>query len=862
MERGFYNQDRLIRHHLERFLPDDQPQRRWQRLTASNPLLFFTTAFIVGICLQAFITIALWIIFAAAGLMLLTFILSFFVFPAARLSMAISFCMAAGVFVCVGMLRYTAFATPPTDHIVRLSGQQRRLATLEGVIVSDIHHDNRSGWAFASYFPTPPQSSFYLSAHAIAAPNGWYNTTGLVRVQVAEIARHLRQGDRVRLVCWLDGFDPAANPGQFDMQRYMHQRGVWLGASVPAADGVEIQARGHGGAVAVLRNRLRTLASGALFEEADYHAPSASLAAALLLGQRSDLDDKTYAAFQRTGLAHFISLSGMHIGILAGSLWGVSRFFGLPKPLRAAICLALLVAYGLVVPPRAPTVRAIFLACFFFSAVILKRQTQPLNTLALSAMVLLLVRPTELFSASWQLSFITVLGILVLYEPLYQRLMSWSVFKAVEILPKRIIESPAVQWIMKAADGFIRLLSVGLAAWLGGVGVLLYHFYSITPLSSLWTVLTTPLVLIILYAGYLKIALTPIFPTAGLLCAVAMDWGCRAFAAAVRAFSEVPFSEIRTGFIAVGWIVAGYTVLALIRFAPRRIVILTGGVVIVLAAGSAGWRHWHNRGGELTLACLSVGHGQAIIIEFPDRTPWLIDAGSISQKNPGGRTVLPYLRYRGIAALEAVILTHGDMDHLNGLPEVAAALPVGGVFANASVFEKAQTSSSASFLMQRLKDTGQTIQPIETIELPDGATVRMLWPDAETAQNKAINDNDKSQVVWIQFGGRGVLLCGDIELYAQEKIAARFAGLKADVMVLPHHGSMNGLNPDFVAAFNPRIVIASCAAGRQANAYSPPPDSGIAAFYTPDDGAITINIKADGAVSAIGFKSQKTVRLN
>jgi len=860
LQQGLYNQDALIRHNLRRFLPDDIPMSRWQRLTASSPLLLFAAAFIVGICIQFFFVIPIGAVISAAGLALLVFVLSFLLCADTDASIAVSFGAAAVLFVCAGMLRYAAFVTPAPDHLVRLAGQERRLATLEGVIVSDIHHDDRRGWAFAQYFPTPPQSSFYLTAQSIAAPDGWRKTTGLVRVQVAEIARHLRQGDRVRLVCWLDGFDAAVNPGQFDMQAYMHQRGVWLGASVPAADGVEVLAREQSGAIAAWRSRLRTLAGGALFEDADYPDASASLAAALLLGQRGDLDAKTYAAFQRTGLAHFISLSGMHIGILAGSLWGLSRFFGLPKPARAAICLALLLTYGLIVPPRAPTVRAIFLGCFFFSAVIINRPTRPLNTLALSAMVLLIFRPADLFSAGWQLSFITVLGILVFYEPIYQRLMSWSVFKAVKVFPKTVIDSRAVQWILKGTDGFIRLLSVGLSAWLGGVGILLYHFYNITPLSSLWTALTTPLALIILYAGYMKIVLASVFPTAALLCALAVDMGCRAFATAVLLFSKAPLSEIRIGYIPAFWIAVGYAVLTAVRFAPRRIA-PAGLVCLIGLFGLLGWTKW-NCGDALTLTCLSVGHGQAVHVGFPDGTDWLIDAGSISQKDPGGRTVLPYLRYCGVAALDAILLTHGDMDHLNGLPEVVAGLPTGGVYANAGVFEKAKTSSSASYLMQRLTEAEHRLTPIAEIPLPKNADVRMLWPDDQTAADTSIDDNNKSQVVWIGFGGRSILLCGDVEQYAQNIIMQRFADVRADVVVLPHHGSTVNLNTAFVGHFKPRIVVASCAAGRQANAYAPPPDSGIAAFYTPADGAVTVKIKADSALSAIGFKSQKIVRLN
>ncbi len=790
--------------------------------------------------------------------MLLVFILSFFVYANARPSVVISFAAAVLCFVCAGMLRYAAFATPAPDHIVRLAGIERRLATLEGVIVSDIRHDTRSGWAFASYFPTPPQSSFYLSAQAIAAPDGLRKTTGLVRVQVAELARHLCQGDRVRLVCWLDGFDAAANPGQFDMQAYMHQQGVWLGASVPAADGVEVLARGQSGLMMTIRQRLTALAGGALLEDADYPADSAAMAAALLLGQRSDLDAATNAAFNRTGLTHIISLSGMHVALLAGSLWSVTLLFGLPKPLRAAICLALLLAYGLAVPPRGPTVRAIFLGCFFFSAVILNRQTRPLNTLALSAMVLLLVRPAELFSPSWQLSFSAVLGILVLYEPLYQRLMSWSVFKAVAVLPKTAIESRTAQWTLKAVDIFMRMMAVGLAAWLAGAGFLLYHFYALTPLSPLWTVLTAPPVTVLLYAGYLKIVLTPVFPTLGLLCGVVVDWCCRVFTAMTLLFAAVPLSELRTGTVGAGWVAVGYAALAAVRFAPRRIA-LAALVCLIGLFGLLGWTQGRS-GDALAATCLSVGHGQAVHVAFPDGTDWLIDAGSISQKDPGGRTVLPYLRYRGTAALDAVILTHGDMDHLNGLPEIVSGLPTRGVYANASVLEKAKTSSSASYLVQRLNAAGHRLAPVAKIPLPKIADVRMLWPDDRTAADTAIDDNNKSQVIWIGFAGRSILLCGDVEQYAQDILMQRFADVTADVIVLPHHGSTVNLNPAFITHFQPRFVIASCAASRQPTAYTPPPDSGIAAFYTPIHGAVTAVISPDGKIMVNGHCSGGTER--
>jgi competence protein ComEC len=863
LERRSFDQDRLIRHNIDRFLQNEKSlSSRWERLFASSPLLVLTLAFMAGICLQGWLSPPVWTALAISVLSLVVLIASFCVSSPSFRAVILAFTASVMIFLAAGMLRYGSFAIPQADHISRLAGQARRLATLQGIIVSPVYHEDRSGWAFADYFPTPPQSSFYLSVRSIESPDGPQKATGLVRVQVAETTRHLREGDYVRLYCWLSPFDRAANPGQFDMRVYMYQRGVLLGASVPAAEGVEVLARRQHSVMTALRQRLKTYAGSALFEDTDFPSDSAALTTALLLGQRSDLDVKTYAAFQRTGLAHFISLSGMHVGILAGSLWWLSGFWGIQKPTQAILCLLLLLAYGMIVPPRAPTLRAIFLGCFFFSAVILNRRSRSLNTLALSALVLLMIHPADLFSASWQLSFSTVLGIIVLYDPIQLRLMSWTVFKAVELLPSRFIDKAAVQFVLKEIGSIVKLLSVGFSAWLGGAGFLLYHFHSITPMSSLWTVLTMPFVLMILYAGYLKIAFAPLFPTISLCFGVLMDAGCRCFSAIVMKLAHVPLSEILVGQVPAWIIAGGYAIVLLIRYArqqiTRRILLF-----LVILAMAGGWKHIYTQQNTLTMTCLSVGHGQAICLSFPDKSHWLIDAGSISQKNPGGRTVLPYLRYCGIAALDAVMLTHGDMDHLNGVPEIISGMKTLRIYANAGVFQKAKTSSSASYFVQCLQKTGLSLESIDTFAaMPNGVGITMLWPDAETANSQTSSDNDKSQVLLIEYAGRRILLCGDIELYAQTKIREQYPTLTADVIVLPHHGSMTNLDAGFVTAFKPKIVIASCAAGRVQNAFVPKKESGIKAYYTPDDGAVTVNIKADGTLYATGYKSQKTIRLN
>ncbi len=149
--------------------------------------------------------------------------------------------------------------------------------------------------------------------------------------------------------------------------------------------------------------------------------------------------------------------------------------------------------------------RAAIICWVFCASIIFRRRSNPINTLSLAAIILLLIRPTQLFEAGWQLSFAAVLGLLLFCERLH-----FFLYEKVNGLrwrkggPKTI-----VSYRMSPRPGpyLLRLFSAGLAAWVGGAGILLYHFYTITPLAGIWTVLVFPLVSAILTLGFLKMLL-------------------------------------------------------------------------------------------------------------------------------------------------------------------------------------------------------------------------------------------------------------------------------------------------------------------------------------------------------------------
>ncbi|MHC4154876.1 MAG: ComEC/Rec2 family competence protein, partial [Planctomycetota bacterium] len=413
--------------------------------------------------------------------------------------------LAFACFACLGAIRLIAFHSAKPDDVRNLVHDRRKLATIRGLIVTDPYINKNQNWQFSKFAYTDPTTSFYLRLREVEATTGWANVRGTVRVQVDEPVLDLKAGDYIRAYCWLDRFREPTNPGQFSVAQYLARRNVFIAASVKCRESIELLENRSAGIFTRLKRRIRQTASQALLGGMPAEDRNRGLLEALLLGQRANIDAATYRAFRETGLLHFISLSGMHLGILIGTVWWLCKLAGLMKRARAVVCIIGIAVFLLIVPPRAPTVRAAIIGWVFCASFLFERRPNSLNTLSLAAVILLLIRPTGLFEAGWQLSFASVLGILLFCHRthffLYERItgMAW--------LKKAPKTKPYFRIISRPAPYLLALFTTGLTAWLGGAGILLYHFYSITPLTCIWTVAVFPLVWGILTLGFLKIIL-------------------------------------------------------------------------------------------------------------------------------------------------------------------------------------------------------------------------------------------------------------------------------------------------------------------------------------------------------------------
>ena len=763
-------------------------------------------------------------------------------------------------FICLGAIRLTSFHQPEPGDIRNLVTGERKLATIRGLIVTEPYINENRQWKFANFKPTDPASSFYLKVNEVETTAGWVNSTGTVRVQVYEPVLDLKAGDYIQAYCWLDRFSPPTNPGQFDIAKYLARKNVFIAASVESRDGVELLTSRRGGAFTRVKRKIRETATQALLGDLPIEDRSRGLLQALLLGYRGNIDSSTYRAFRKTGLLHFISLSGMHLGILVGIVWWLCKTAGLMKRGRAAVCIIAIVIFLLIVPPRAPTVRAAIICWVFCASFFFRRHSNPINTLSLAAIILLLIRPTQLFEAGWQLSFATVLGILLFMEKIqnFSHERTGNRFYNIAFGDKKIL----THVMKKLAKGVITLFSVGFAAWLGGAGILLYHFYTITPLASIWTILVFPLVSAILTLGFLKIILFFLLPTLASILGVAVTLLADFLIWAVKLITHLDFSQVLIGHVPLTPVILYYGFILFAGFVYfrrpliKKVVCTVMLLAITVFLGAAKWQRINRD--ELVVTCLDVGHGQAILAQLPGKANVLFDAGSLYKSDIGRRIITPFLDYIGINKIDAIIISHNDIDHINAIPEIAEYCKVNRVYANEAFFSGIDRRGAAKFLNDCLKENGYTVQPLgKDLDLGSTADIKTLWPNKAIYNYEQLSDNDKSLVSSIEFAGVKILLCSDIERFAQKELLRSNPNLKADVVVVPHHGSVRTAEPDFLENLDADILICSCGRTQYERLQTTKRKTKAKLFYTPKDGAIIVCISKDGTIRTTTFvKSQ------
>ncbi|MEM6552967.1 MAG: ComEC/Rec2 family competence protein [Planctomycetota bacterium] len=796
------------------------------------------------------------------------------------------------------------------DDVRAWTVAEGQLVSMRGVVASEPRSGARGGGAMAAFDYRRGRTLFELEVEAMQRRGAgdeikpsvvvWRETRGRVLVSVSEPTAMVERGQRVALTGWLSEIGGPANPGEFDFAALMRDRGVTGRVTVSAREALEVLADQPGGLgvwVERLRSRAaaaadRSLSRGFVQEDAQL-----GLLRALLLGRRAELSEQTHDQFRRVGLAHILSISGAHLGVLLGMVWLVARVLT-GRPRRSAlIVLVVLGLFVLAVPMRTPIVRAAVMAGLFCMGALSGRRVSAVGLLALSCVLVLLWKPADLFNAGFQLSFAAVLGILLFTEPVMERV--WPKDSALE-------EEGGAWWLArKVVEAFV----VGGVAFLSVTPMVMLHFGLLSPLA---VVLSTASILplgVLLAVGYVKVLVGMVLPSVSLVLAGPLRWLSGVLTGLVEEASGWPGSGIEV--VPPGW----WWVLGATGFGAA----VMGGV---RGLGWRGWRLWvgmmvlgvwfgvvqWTRAGEgggdepsgvvadwvaagersepmAEVLMLSVGDGSCFVVRCGGEA-MMFDCGSQQYTGIGIGTVVPTLRAMGVGRLSAVVVSHADLDHFGGVLDVVDRVAVGRVLVSPDVRLEAAAvpSGAAAFLLAGLAERGVEVEEIGRgwrgrLGRGEGAAaVEVLWPDV-LAVSEAERSNDRSLVMRFTVGGRRVLLAGDIgergkaRLLALEEAALADGGaslLRADVVELPHHGAYEErVSERWLRAVGPGLVLQSSGRRRaglggvvggegdpwtavlaemRSGAVGGGGDAGVERLVSGLEGMVRVGIWADGAV--------------
>jgi len=596
-----------------------------------------------------------------------------------------------------------------------------------------------------------------------------------------------------------------------------------------------VRPEGEAGALPRLGDRLRRRVTEAWAEvrsrrgedPREASGPGLALARSLLLGDRRDLPEPWLRGLRRGGLAHLLAVSGLHVGLLAGLVLFLPGAW--PRGLRLGLVVLVVALYLLLVGPTPSLVRASVMTVLAVGALALERPPAAVNALAWAVIFLLLQQPSLVTDVGFQLTAAATAGLVLGTRPLVE---SWT------RLPP---------WLG-------RPLAASVAAQLSSLPFALPRFHLLAPLAPLANLFFVPWTALALVGSLAWTLLALVAPTLAASTLPALDLLAAPFAAPAAVTRGVDLAvplalpagvggTLLPALLAAGlyrlllsprWLLLAGLVLGL----PLGLLLLAPPVLAppVLASSPVA--------STPELVMLDVGQGDALLLRDGARAV-LVDGGGWEGGDFAGRVLLPALLGEGVRRLDAVVLTHPDLDHCGGLAGIVDYLPVGEVWTAPGL---PKTGCGGELILR------------------PGLPQRVLWQGRKVAvgaweidvlhpaAGERREGNGGSLVLLAAVHGRRVLLTGDIDAPTERRLLRLFPrAFPVDVLKVAHHGSKSSSSGTFLRRAAPVLAIVS--AGRRNRYHHPAAEvvgrfagRGIPLLRTDVDGAIRVAFPPGGGL--------------
>jgi competence protein ComEC len=696
----------------------------------------------------------------------------------------------------------------------------------------------------------PEKTRFRLGAVSVYDPaaDRWASASGLLSVSLWDTDQEILPGDLLEFEAELRPPRGYWDPGVFDWGSRLRRLGVHALAGLSSSKGLirrgaeESLLRG----VEKSRNRI----GQAIVNSTD--GDSRALLLSLVIGEEGYLTPALREIFMASGTTHILSISGSHLGLIALVAFGLFRALirRLPAPLllrlsvyltpsqvAAPLTLFPVLFYALLAGAEVATVRSLIMIVVYLAAVVLGRESTPLNSLALAALITMVWDPAAPLDLSFQLSYLSVLAICAVSA----------------LWPKREGEERSRWGRIVDRLNFAALTTI--AVTLATVPLTLYYFHRISwsGLLANWVVvpvagfvivplgLTTSLIALLTGAAALPLA----FVQSGII---------DLWVKVVSGFAHLPGSEVHLPSPPVLLMIVLY-------LAPLAGLMIRGRLRWFFFSFTwtplLAWALFSSPSVSkpLQITFIDVGQGDAALVRFPGGERMLIDGGGSNGLDTGEAVLAPFFWQSRISGIDYVVATHPQLDHIGGLATILRRFPVGEVWTNgvrreipfADEFEKELALRKIPVRVVRrnqkvaIGSCGVTIlNPSEA--LPGGA------------EGKALNNG--STVLRVDCPGLfSALFTADVEAAAEGEIVRSGLALESDVLKVPHHGARGSVHPEFLAAVNPKVAVISVGSH---NRYGHPTREALSAYARM--GTAIYQTDLGGAIRVEGSASELSVR--
>ena len=668
------------------------------------------------------------------------------------------------------------------------------------------------------------------------------------------------------------------NPGEYDWETDCRNEGIFWLASVRGEDSILLIKRGSRFRPRAILFRIRE--DMAVFLESysgrflnrTSGRPVQGILKGIIVGDMGDIDPDLNKGFVDSGLVHALSASGLHVGIVVlltvllvkAGVRAVPRIL-LWCPLRklaALVSIPSMITYCLLVGARVPAVRSTIMGLVVAGAILLNKKWHSFNSLALAGIIILLIYPLSLLTPSFQLSFASVAGILLVVSPVMSQLYGTKPGGVEQKIQTTTSEDHKVNIFLLGLRPLTAVALTSTAATIAVLPFLIQTFHSF-PVYTVFANLASDFMM----TGALSIGLVATF--VGLVLPEPASWllAPAAFLTLVIIkiawfFSALPGSTVRIphmgtpeAVIAAGiaffmlWDVRG-------SFRKKFLVIPAAGFALVATVAIP---MWFKSNTELEVRFLNVGKGDSAFVVAPGSRGLLIDSGLTNEYFDSGRSIVgPFLQWNGNRSLDGILISHPQMDHMGGVLSVIGLIPPSRLWWNPVEVRSGYLNSILAAAVER----GAIILPADRNQEPvklGRATLRFVnrsFPrGGDQMSHRAVNN--ASVVCRVEYGQVSFLFTGDLERDGELELLSAGMPLAATVLKVGHHGGKTATTRKFLEAIRPSVAVISCdgpilRSFPNREVIERLESAGAQIFITGRDGAVTITTDGKSLRSEIG----------